>query len=163
MKPQLTLCFLSTMRNITSPELFKYLKPECAPVPTKTRNFSRDDTVFIQETVKELPENGIIEPSKSPWRSQVLITKNPNHKKIMVVDYSQTINRFTYLDAYPLPTNNSTVSKIAQYSVFSSLDLKSAYHQIELSEQDKIYILHCILSMRKTLSNVLHAFWSYQR
>ena len=32
MKPQLTLCSLGTMRNITSPELFKYLKPECAPV-----------------------------------------------------------------------------------------------------------------------------------
>ena len=92
--------------------------------------FSRDDVVFIQNTVRELLENGIIEPSKSPWHSQVLITKNPNHKKRMVVDYSQTINRFTYLDAFPLPTTHSTVSKVAQYSVFSSLDLKSAYHQI---------------------------------
>ena len=138
-KPQLTLCSLGTMRNIQPPELFKYLKPECAPVATKTRNFSRDDAVFIQNTVRELLENGIIEPSKSPWRSQVLITKNPNHKKRMVVDYSQTINRFTYLDAFPLPTTHSTVSKVAQYSVFSSLDLKSAYHQIKLSEQDRIY------------------------
>ena len=45
-KPQLTLCSLGTMRNIQPPELFKYLKPECAPVATKTRNFSRDDAVF---------------------------------------------------------------------------------------------------------------------
>ena len=31
------------------------------------------------------------------------------------------------------------VSKVAQHSVFSSLDLKSAYHQIALKEEEKIY------------------------
>ena len=31
------------------------------------------------------------------------------------------------------------VSKISKYSVFSTLDLKSAYHQIPLPEEDKIY------------------------
>ena len=138
-KPQLTLCSLGTMRNIQPPELIKYLKPECAPIATKTRNFSRDDAIFIQNTANELLENGIIEPSKSPWCSQVLIIRNPNHKKRMVVDYSQTINRFTYLDTYPLPTTHSTLSKGAQFSIFSSLELKSPYHQIKLSEQDRIY------------------------
>ena len=50
----------------------------------------------------------------------------------MVIDYSQTINRFTQLDAYPLPNINEMVQKIAQYSVFITIDLQSAYHQIPL-------------------------------
>ena len=31
------------------------------------------------------------------------------------------------------------VQKIAQYSVFSTIDLRSAYHQIPLKEEDKPY------------------------
>ena len=34
-------------------------------------------------------------PSVSPWRDEVLVR--------MVIDYSQTLNRFTELDAYPVP------------------------------------------------------------
>ena len=31
------------------------------------------------------------------------------------------------------------VQKIAQYSIYSTLDLKSAYHQVPLREEDKPY------------------------
>ena len=34
-------------------------------------------------------------------------------KRRLVVDYSQTINRFNLLDAYPLPRIDQTVNKIA--------------------------------------------------
>ena len=68
-----------------------------------------------------------------------MITKNENHRKRMVIDYSQTINRFTELDAYPFPDLDEMVSEIATYHVFSALDLKSAYHQIILQDCDKKY------------------------
>ena len=58
-------------------------------------------------------KEGIIEPSTSPWRAQVVVTKDDNHKKRLVVGYSETINRFTILDAYPLPHIDETVNKIA--------------------------------------------------
>ena len=57
----------------------------------------------------------------------------------MVVDYSQTINRFTQLDAFPLPRINELVSGIAQYKVFSTIDLRSAYHQVPLRQEEKSY------------------------
>jgi len=34
----------------------------------------------------------------------------------MIIDNSQTINRFTLLDAYPLPNINDLAPKVAQYS-----------------------------------------------
>ena len=57
----------------------------------------------------------------------------------MVIDYSQTINRFTQLDAYPLPRIDDVVNKIAKFRVMSTLDLRSAYHQIALHPEDKKY------------------------
>ena len=44
----------------------------------------------------------IIEPARSPWRAQVLVVTQGT-KRRLVIDYSTTINRFTLLDAYPLP------------------------------------------------------------
>ena len=55
----------------------------------------------------------------------------------MVVDYSQTINRFTQLDAYPLPKIENLVNNIAKYKVFSTVDLHSAYHQIPLDPSER--------------------------
>ena len=57
----------------------------------------------------------------------------------MVVDYSETINKYTQLDAYPFPKIDEMVYEIAQYKVFSTIDLRSAYYQIPLSEKDRIY------------------------
>ena len=51
-------------------------------------------------------KEGIIEPSVSPWRAQVLVTSSENHKRRMVIDYSDAINKFTELDAYPMPNKN---------------------------------------------------------
>ncbi|MES9976517.1 MAG: reverse transcriptase domain-containing protein, partial [Candidatus Thiodiazotropha sp.] len=55
----------------------------------------------------------------------------------MVVDYSQTINRFTHLDAYPLPRIDDLVMKMSKYSIFSTLDLRSAYHQVSIRAENK--------------------------
>ena len=57
----------------------------------------------------------------------------------MVIDYSQTINKFTLLDAYPLPRMLDVVKKVAGYRLYSTLDLTSAYHQVELPFSYRLY------------------------
>ena len=53
-------------------------------------------------------------------------------------DYSRTINLFTELDAYPLPSIESIVNEVAKWKL-STLDLKSAYHQIKIHPKDRPY------------------------
>ena len=38
----------------------------------------------------------------TPWRAQVVVAKDPSkgHKKRLCIDYSQTVNLYTELDAY---------------------------------------------------------------
>lgn len=85
-----------------------------------------------------LLQEGIIEPSSSPWRAQVVIVHQKD-KDRMVIDYSQTINRFTFLDAYPLPSIEDLVHKISGHRYFSSIDLRSAYHLVPLLQEDRPY------------------------
>jgi len=57
----------------------------------------------------------------------------------MVIDYSQTINRFTALDAYSLPRIDQQVNELAKCKWFSTLDLKSAHYQVPLATEDRAY------------------------
>ena len=81
---------------------------------------------------------GIIEPSSSPWRAQALVSRD-GQKPRMCIDYSQTVNKYTRPDAYPLPRVDDVVNRIAKFKVMSTLDLRSVYHQIPHHEDDKIF------------------------
>ena len=112
------VCGLTAV-DVDCPPLFQYLSPDCKPIATKSRRYSKEDREFITAEMQRLLEQGIIEPSDSPWRAQVVVTRNERHRKRLVIDYSQTINRFTQLDAYPLPRIDDTINKIAQYKVLA--------------------------------------------
>ena len=101
--------------------LFRNLKSECRSNSTKSRKFNQENKRFINADVRKLLLEGIIEPSYSPWRAQVLVARDDCHKRRMVVDYSQTVNRFTLLDAYPLPILDEQIAEIAKASVFKGI------------------------------------------
>ena len=85
--------------RIHTQRLFRNRIPGCLPIATKSRRFNNDDLQFIHNKVSKLLNDNIIEPSYSSYRAQVLVTKDERHKRRMVVNYSQTINKFTLLDA----------------------------------------------------------------
>ena len=57
----------------------------------------------------------------------------------MVIDYSQTVNKYTLLDAYSLPRMQDVVQKVAAYKIYSTLDLTNAYHQVKLPASERVY------------------------
>ena len=57
-------------------------------------------------------------------------------KKRLCIDYSQTINIYTELDAYPLPRIDDMTNELSKYRVFSTFDLSSAYHQVKIAKTD---------------------------
>ena len=121
------------------PSLFSNIDPDCKPITTKSKRSGEGDRLFIQTEIEKMIKEGVIEESTSPWRAQVLIVTNERQRKRLVVDYSRTINRFTRLDAYPLPRMDDLAQEISKFKIYSSLDLKSAYHQIPIKEEDKPY------------------------
>ena len=134
------ICAISAA-TIDEPSLFSNLLPDCKPIASKSRRFSKDDQDFIQQEVTKHLSEDIIEISSSPWHAQVVVAKDPlnQHKERLCIDYSQTINQYTDLDAYPLPRIDDMVNNLAAYKVYSTFDLKSAYHQVPIKESDRKY------------------------
>ena len=131
--------YANTLTSMVIPPAtpFEFLTSDCHPIATKSRLYSAVDKKFIAEEINKLLNDKIIEMAKSPWRAQVLVVRTA--KPRMVIDYSQTVNKFTLLDAYPLPNIEELVNKIAKYKYYSSIDLSSAYHQIPLNKKDRPY------------------------
>ena len=120
--------------------LFNNLFSDCHPVATKSRRFNAADRKFVAAEVNRLHSAGKICASVSPWRAQVLVVNNKKSgKKRLCVDYSQTTNLFTQLDAYPLPRIGNLVNKLFAYKVLSTFDFKSAYYQTPILECGKRY------------------------
>ena len=149
------VCALSEA-SLGEPSLFANLLPGCKLIETKSRHFSKNNKSFIHQEITWLLAENIIEPSTSPWWAQVVVVKDPflRHKKRLHMDYSQTINQYTELDGYPLPQIDDMVNTLAKYKLYSTFDLKSAYHQVPIKESDmnytgfeangRLYHFHCI-------------------
>ena len=85
--------------SVNSPSLFSNITPNCKPIVAKSRRFGNEYKHFIESKIDTMLQEGMIEENTSPWRAQVLIVSNERQRKRLVVDYIQTINRFTKIDA----------------------------------------------------------------
>ena len=134
-------CALACAMRIPPARLFSNLSSDCQPVATRSRKFNASDKKFIEDEVQKLLDAGVIEPSDSPWRAQIVLTSDSDStkKRRMVVDFSRTINKFTVLDAFPLPLIEEIVQEVAKYKFYSVVDLSSAYYQIEIPYEDRHY------------------------
>ncbi|GFT77902.1 hypothetical protein TNCV_4051461 [Trichonephila clavipes] len=72
---------------------------------------------IIHEEVQKMLDEGIVQPSESPWSSPVVL----RHEK----------------DVYPLPRIDDTLDCLKGAKFFSSMDLRSGYWQIEIDEADR--------------------------
>lgn len=74
-------CLAMEAADIAEPTLFPGISPKCKPIATKSRRFSKEDSDFIAVEISKLLEDGIIEPSISPWRAQLVKDEAKIHKK----------------------------------------------------------------------------------
>lgn len=107
-------------------------------IPIKQRHYPRNpamQAVLLAEVDKMLQE-GVIEPSTSPWSSPVVLIKKPTGKFRFCLDLRR-VNTSSVKDAYPLPRINSILEKLRHASYISSLDLKNGYWQVPLSPDSR--------------------------
>lgn len=95
----------------------------------------------IKRQVEKLLKDNVIRESHSPWSAPVhLVPKKADAsgqvKYRMVVDYRR-LNEITIDDKYPLPNICDLLDKLGKSNYFTTLDLASGYHQIEISDTEK--------------------------
>jgi len=104
----------STSIDVKPPRIFQFLNLKVRATSAPSRRFNAEDSRFITEPVNKMIDQGIIESSESPWRTQILVTKDERHTRRMVIDCSQTINRFPELDVYSFPKIDRHEHKLAK-------------------------------------------------
>ena len=83
-------------------------------------------------------EEGIIEPSNSPWSSPIVPIKNPDGLIRMCIDYRK-LNAVTIPDPYCMPLVDDLLDQVGESTYLSKLDLTKGFYQIpvKLEHRDK--------------------------
>ena len=90
----------------------------------------------VQKHLKEMVEIGAIRKSNSPWASAVVLVRKKDGSLRFCIDLRHLNNR-TIKDAYSLPRIEETLDCLNGAKIFTSLDLKSGYWQVEMEEESK--------------------------
>jgi hypothetical protein len=86
---------------------------DALPVRSRCFRYSPEQKKILKQQVQELLDADIIEPSDSPWSSQVLLVAKKDSKDLrFAVDYRK-LNRVSRLTSYPLPTMDSILDNMA--------------------------------------------------
>lgn len=88
----------------------------------------------IQRLVNERLQLGIIRPSNSSFFSPVLLAKKDGGWQFCV-DY-RSLNRVTVSDKFPIPFIEEILDELHRSLIYSTIDLKSGYHQLKMDEYD---------------------------
>ena len=90
----------------------------------------------VRQHLKEMIEAGAIQPSKSPFSSNVVLVRKKDGSLRFCIDFRK-LNGRTVKDAYTLPRIDDTMDTLLGAKYFSKLDLRSGYWQVEMKEEDK--------------------------
>ena len=104
------------------------------PISAPMYNASPQKRVVIDEQIDKWFEQGVIEPSKSPWSAPVVIAYR-NGKPRFCIDYRK-LNAVTIPDEFPIPRQSDILASLSGAQVLSSLDALSGFTQLELAEED---------------------------
>jgi len=102
--------------------------------PSRRQPYGKRD-IETQE-VRKMLEKGIIEPSKSPWSSGIVLVTKRDGSTRFCVDYRR-LNDVTVRDAYPIPRTDDCFDALSGSKWFNCMDLCSGFWQIEMDEADK--------------------------
>ena len=99
------------------------------------RRQPRDMQEAIDKQVAAMEQAGIIEPSASPWGSNIVMVKKKDESLRFCVDYRK-LNALTRKDVYPLPKIEACLDALNGARYFSTFDLRAGYHQVMVKEED---------------------------
>ena len=108
---------------------------DAKPVSRPPFKMSPAELDELQKQIKELLSLGLIRPSASPWGAPVLFVRKKTGEMRMCVDY-RAVNKLTTRNNHPLPRIDECLDRLKGASHFSSLDLKSGYHQVRINPED---------------------------
>ena len=90
----------------------------------------------LDSASQSMLKDGVITKSKSSYNSSLIIVKRAGHTPRVCLDYRR-LNEVIEKISFPLPKISDVLSSIGHSTFMSTLDLVSAYHQLQLDPADR--------------------------
>ena len=100
----------------------------------------------VWEHLQEMLDGGAIRPSQSTWCNAVVLIWKKDGGLRFCIDF-QRLNTRTKKDSYPLPRMQETMESLVGAQFFSTMDLKSGFWQVKMSEKSRQYTAFTVGSM----------------
>uniref|UniRef100_A0A0N5BYR6 RNA-directed DNA polymerase n=1 Tax=Strongyloides papillosus TaxID=174720 RepID=A0A0N5BYR6_STREA len=112
------------------------LKSDKVPTRIKPSRMSIEKETEISKQIADMIETGMIEPSRSPYLSRVVLVRKKDQKWRFVVDF-RFINSLIEQQSHVIPRIDKITEEAAGKNFYTSFDLKAGFHQIPLDENSR--------------------------
>ncbi len=120
----------------TSLVMHDIITGQARPVKQYVGRRSEAQHAIIDNEVKHMLSNAIIEPSNGEWMSRVLLVRKKNGRWRFCVDY-RDLNLVTVKDVYNLPRMDDILERMGKAAIFSKMDLAAGYWQVLVNPRDR--------------------------
>ena len=105
------------------------LNPDASPYKARSFRFPHAQLEPLRDLIAKWLDEGVIEPSNSPWCSSAFFVPKPHGGGLrFVVDY-RVLNANTIADRFPLPEIQDVFTNFRGHEVFSTFDALSGFNQ----------------------------------
>ena len=141
--------FALTLKDLPGTHLVTYDIDTGDALPIKSRPYrhSPEARREINKQIEELLEADFIRPCDGPWASPTVLVKKKDHSVRFCIDYRK-LNKISRHTSWNLPLITDVIDSLSesQSQYFSSLDMKSGYHQIFLTPETSEKTAFCVNS-----------------
>lgn len=115
-----------------------HINPDVRPVAQPLRRIPFNLRGAVENRIKELMNLDIIEPvnGPTPWVNPVVIVPKPGNDVRLCLDMRRA-NEAIVRERFPIPTVDELLQGMNGSTIFSKLDLKWGYHQLELTPESR--------------------------
>lgn len=126
------------MGKLTDISVKLHIDSEARPVAQGHRRIPFHVRKDVEAELKRLEKLDVIEKvdGPTPWVSPIVVVPKKNNGVRVCIDM-RIANNAIAREKHPMPTLDDLISDLNGSTVFSKLDLSSAYHQLELAEESR--------------------------
>ena len=108
------------------------------PVSQSPRRLAQTEHQETETQVEEWLEKKVIKPSCSEYASPVVVVRRKGGAPRVCIDY-RAINKKVIRDHFPLPVIDVQLDKLVGARIFSTIDLRNAFHHVDIEEGSQKY------------------------
>lgn len=125
----------NVLQRLPQHTVYHHIETTGSPCHAKARRLDSNKLAAAKKEFEYLLEHGIIRPSKSEWSSALHMVRKKDGTWRCCGDYRQ-LNKKTIPDRYNIPFLTDCNLQLNGCTIFSTLDMVRAYHQVDISPDD---------------------------